>query len=121
MAVSLQVRAAPNVAENDFSIEEALVPVNITNPLGHVQLTNFGGAAGFFNIFGPVSGTYTFVLINPDPNYTGVYTLKGLVGDTGVQCKGPSMFPCTGPGGVSPSFGILIGTASTLNWTFLFL
>jgi hypothetical protein len=119
--VTLQLRAAPNVAENDYSLEQVFSPIAVANPLGNVYLTTLG-VAGFSNFFGPPSGTYTYVIIIPDPNYTSTYTLKGPSTDTGVQCKGVTVFPCIGAGGASPSFGIFLPTPFTgLNWTFMFI
>jgi hypothetical protein len=121
MALNLQARAAPNVGENDFSLEGILEAISIANPLGATIQTNFP-VGGFFNIFGPATG-FAYCLIIPDPNYLGTYQLKGPTTDTGVTVAGPCMFPVLPSGsGAVPTFGFTIPTAGIgFHWTFLFL
>jgi len=96
-----------------MSFEQVFMTAVCSNPLGFVSHFVIPTAA-HTAIFGPVAGTYTYVMIIPNPNYPGTYQMDGgNIGETGTRCAGPCLFPCVGPGGASPSFGF---TPSLANW-----
>lgn|SRR5262245_30039258 len=115
--VSLEIRGAPNVGENDFSLEEIIKAFTVANPFGQVMRA-VPLATGHATFTGPAASNYSFCIIIPDPAYPGTYNLHGVnVGDVGTRCSGPSIFPCSA---TAPSFGWSVDTIG-FEFTFLFL